>query len=77
MGGVSILREFESMRMTEMLVWGRWIYSCGKCGCSYMGGTHGSCIVPSTYDVLEMCVMRGMRYVYGVCMCLARGGAGW
>ena len=29
-------------------------------GCEYMGGTHGACAVSSTYDVLEMSVVRGV-----------------
>ena len=39
-----------------------------------MSGTRGSSVLPSTGDVLEMSVVRG---VGGVCgMCLARGGVG-
>ena len=40
----------------------------------YMGGTRSSGIVSSVDDVLEMSVMRGMRGVGGMCMCLARSG---
>ena len=32
-----------------------------------MGGTRGSAIVSSAYDVLDMSVVRGMRGVGGVC----------
>ena len=32
--------------------------------------------VSSAYDVLEMSVVRGMRGVSGVCMCLAPVGVG-
>ena len=35
-----------------------------------------SCIVSSAANVLGMSVVRGMRGVGGVCMCLARGGVG-
>ena len=45
-----------------------------------VGGTHGSGIVSSAADVLEMSVLRGMRGVGGACemgMCLSRGGVGW
>ena len=39
-----------------------------------MSGTCGSGVLSSTYDMLEMSVVRG---VGGVCdMCLARGGVG-
>ena len=44
-----------------------------------VGGTRCSGIVPSAADVLGMSVVRGMRGIGGVCgMCLglARGGAG-
>ena len=43
----------------------------------HVAGTHGSCIVSSAADLLEMSVVRGMRGVGGLCemfMCLARGG---
>ena len=49
-----------------MLVWGP-----GELWLWYMGGTHGSCVLSSAGNVLEMSVVRG---VGGVCgMCLARG----
>ena len=39
-------------------------------GHEYVGGTHGSCIVSSTADVLGMSVVRMMKGVDGVCeMC--------
>ena len=41
-----------------------------------MGGTRGSGILFSAGDVLEMSVERGVGGVYGMCMCLARGGMG-
>ena len=42
----------------------------------HVAGTRGSGIVSSTADVLWMSVVRGMRGVYEMCMCLARGGEG-
>ena len=42
----------------------------------YMGCTRGSGIACSEADVLGMSVVRGMRGVGGMCMCLARGGMG-
>ena len=39
-----------------------------------MGGTHGSGVLSSTDDVLEMSVVRGAGGVYDMCICLARGG---
>ena len=39
-----------------------------------MSGTRGSGILPSTGDVLEMSVMRGVGGVCDMCMFLARGG---
>ena len=45
----------------------------------YVGSTRGSYIVSNAADVLGMSVVRGMRYVGGVCemcMCLARCGVG-
>ena len=48
-------------------------------GCDYMGGTCGSGVVSSAYDVLEMIVVRGARSVGGVCnmcMSLVRGRVG-
>ena len=43
-------------------------------GHKYVGGTPGSGIVSSAADVQVMIVVRGMRGVGEVCMCLARGG---
>ena len=40
----------------------------------HVGGTRGSSIVSSAADVLWMSVVRGMRAVGGVCVCL---GAAW
>ena len=48
-------------------------------GYDYMGGTRGLCVVSSSYDVLEMRVVLGVRGVSGMCemcMCLARSGVG-
>ena len=42
----------------------------------YMGGTHGSGVLSSARDVLEMSVVRGVSGVCDMCMCLARGGVG-
>ena len=39
---------------------------------AYMGGTHGSGVLASAGDVLEISVVRGVGRVYG--MCLVRGG---
>ena len=41
-----------------------------------MSGTHGSDVLTSTCDVLEMSVVRGVGGVYDMCMCLARGCVG-
>ena len=41
-----------------------------------MSGTHGSGVLSSTDDVLEMRVGRGVDGVCDMCMCLARGGVG-
>ena len=41
-----------------------------------MSGTRGSGVLPSTGDVLEMSVVRGVGGVCNMCMCLARGGVG-
>ena len=43
-------------------------------GC--MSGTRGSGVLPSTGDLLEMSVVRGVGGVCDMCMCLARGGVG-
>ena len=42
-----------------------------------MSGTHGSGVLSSTCDVLEMSVVRVVGGVCDMCMCLARGGVGW
>ena len=43
-----------------------------------MGGTRGSAIVSSEYDVLEMSVVRGVRGLGGVCeMCMCLSRAEW
>ena len=42
-----------------------------------MGGTRGSDVMSSAYDVIEVSVVCGIRGVGGMCkmcMCLARGG---
>ena len=39
-----------------------------------MCGTRGSGILPSTCDVFEMSVVRGIGGVCDMCMCLARRG---
>ena len=39
----------------------------------YMGGTHGSGVLSSARDVLEMSVVRGVCGVCDMCMCLSRG----
>ena len=41
---------------------------------TYMGSTRGSGVLPSTCDVLELSVVRGVGSVCDMCMCLARGG---
>ena len=41
-----------------------------------MSGTHGSGVLSSTGDVLEMSVVRGLGGVCYMCMCLARAGMG-
>ena len=43
---------------------------------AYMGGTRGSGVLASAYDVLEISVARGVGGVCDMCMCLARGGIG-
>ena len=47
---------------------------CSECGCECMGCTLGSGAVSSADHVLEMNVVRVVRGVGEVCMCLARGG---
>ena len=39
-----------------------------------MGGTHGSGVLSSTGDVLEMSVVRGVGGVCAMCMCFDCGG---
>ena len=39
-----------------------------------MCGTHGSGVLSSTGDLLEMSVVRDVGGVCDMCMCLARGG---
>ena len=41
-----------------------------------ISGTRGSGVLPSTGDVLEMSVVRGVGGVCDMYMCLARGGVG-
>ena len=41
-----------------------------------MGGTHGSGVLSSAGDVLEMSVVRGVGGVCDMCKCLSRGGVG-
>ena len=43
---------------------------------AYMGGTHGSGVLASAGDVLEISVVRGVGGVYDMYMFLARGGVG-
>ena len=43
---------------------------------AYMGGTHGSSVLSSAGDVLEMSVVRGIGGVCDMCMCLAWGRVG-
>ena len=40
----------------------------------YLGGTHGSGVLSSACDMLEMSVVRGVGGVCDMCMCLARSG---
>ena len=73
---VCMMREFESARVTAMLV-------CGDGGgmvvvsAGHVGGTRGSGTVSSAADVLGMIVVRGMRGVGGVvrCVCVWLGAA--
>ena len=51
---------------------GRGVVTVSAC----MSGTRGSCVLSSTYAVLEMGVVRGVGGVCDMCMCLARGGVG-
>ena len=67
---VCILREYEGAKFMAMLV-GVVVVSAG-----HINGTHGSRIVSSAADVLGMSVVRGMRGVCEMCMCLARCGVG-
>ena len=43
----------------------------------YMPGTRGSCVLSSTGDMLEICVVRGLGGVCDMCMRLSRGVAWW
>ena len=43
---------------------------------TWMCGTHGSGVLSSTDDVLEMSVVRGVGGVCDMCMCVARGSVG-
>ena len=49
---------------------GRGVVAVSACMC----GTRGSGIFSSTCDVLEMSVVRGVRGVCDMCMCLAQDG---
>ena len=40
---------------------------------AYMGGTSGSGVLASAGDVLEMCVVRVLGGLCGMCLC----GSGW
>ena len=44
--------------------------------CWHVGGTRGSGIMSSAAGVLWISVVRGMRGVYDMCMCLARDSVG-
>ena len=52
-----------------MLVWGPGDMWLRLSAC--MNGTHGSGVLSSTGDVLEMSVVRGVGGVCDMCMCLA------
>ena len=62
----------ESVRVTEMLVWGWMRCGCGEC--MHEGGTRGSGIY--VIEMSVVCRMRGVGEVCEMCMCLARGGMG-
>ena len=66
---VCMLRECDGARVTAMLVWGMDEVSAG-----HVDGTRGSGIVSSAADVLWVSVVRGMRGVFEISMCLARSG---
>ena len=44
---------------------------------AYMGGRHGSGVLSSAGDVLDMSVVRGVGGLCDICVCLARGGRCW
>ena len=48
------------------------VFSASAC----MSGTHGSGVLSSTGDVLDMSVVRGVGGMCDMCMCLARDGVG-
>ena len=68
--GVLCEGEGEGERVTAILLWGPG--GCVVAVSVCMSGTHGSGVLPSTYDVLEMSVVRGVGGVCDMCMCLAR-----
>ena len=62
---VCMLRECDGARLTAMLVWGMdevWLWCAGH--------VCGSGILSSAADVLWMSVVRGMRGVGEVCVCV-------
>ena len=71
---VSMLRECEDDDNAGVRD-GRGVVAASA-GHAYVAGTRGSGIVSSAADVLGMSVVRGMRGVGGMCMCLALGGVG-
>ena len=73
---VTMLRECEGDSKASVGAGGGIAVSVG---CDYISGTHGSVVVSSADDVLDMSVVRGVRgEVCEMCMCLAWGGrCGW
>ena len=71
---VCMLWECEGARVSAMPVWG-WGGEVAVSVC--MGGTHGSGVLSSAGDVLEMSVVRGVVGVCDMCICLAWGGVCW
>ena len=65
---VTILRECQGPRVTEILEWGdgRGVFAVSA-EHEYVGGTRGSGIVSSAADMLGMSVVRGMKGVGGMC----------
>ena len=62
-----LLRECDGARLTAMLVWGM----CGECrACGWYTWFR---FVSSANDLLWMSVVRGMRGVGGVCVCVWLG----